>query len=310
MNGIDLREVNHQGSVTVAYRPPYVVHKWRRLLLRVKHARYSALWRRGGFPHQDGTSPPASSPPDVIAAELQRRFGLRIEPITVDVEGYHRFLREGRFEELGQRKVSFVQKTLEYYAPLSLLGITADTILVDVASATSYYPHVIRQMYGCRVYRQDLIYSRGVHADSIGGDATDMPLADDCVDIITMHNSLDNFEGRADERLLPECERVLVPGGLLCIVPLFVDEVTVNRCDPFRTGPNAPWDETAVRVWEPDSGYDFGRSYGYDDFEHRILANMGGLELIVYHVTNCAEVDPKVNVHFIAIFRKPRGRPE
>jgi hypothetical protein len=60
-----------------------------------------------------------------------------------------------------------------------------------------------------------------------------MPVADGFADKLVLHNSFEHFEGTANTDLVTEAWRVLKPGGVVCIVPLFVSDRYVIMSDPL-----------------------------------------------------------------------------
>lgn len=44
-------------------------------------------------------------------------------------------------------------------------------IYIDIANASCPTPEIYHKLYGCKVYRQDLVFPEGIHGNAIGGDA-------------------------------------------------------------------------------------------------------------------------------------------
>jgi len=58
---------------------------------------------------------------------------------------------------------------------------------------------------------------------------------------MSLHNSLEHFEGRSDIKFFKEAQRLLRPGGKLLVVPLFIG-------DTYSTVNDAGWvDEAGVK---------------------------------------------------------------
>ena len=84
---------------------------------------------------------------------------------------------------------------------------------IDIANADGPTPEILTRLRGVRAYRQDLIYPEGIHGDRIGGDAGAMPVADGFADAMSLHCSLEHFEGDAD-RLMVGLLRDLYQGNV------------------------------------------------------------------------------------------------
>jgi hypothetical protein len=123
-------------------------------------------------------------------------------------------------------------KTLQHYLSLNGRTLTADSTTLDVASCHSPLPQIVHRLYGAKAYRQDQIYPSGLKDDMIGGDATNIPLPNNALDLITLHCSWEHFENDADILFIREAFRLLKPGGTLWIGPLYMDVQDVVVTSP------------------------------------------------------------------------------
>lgn len=131
------------------------------------------------------------------------------------------------------------EKILEYYLTLRALSLEAKSTYLDVASGLSLFPNFVAERIGATVYRQDWFYPRGIEIvefpriirrlfnrtlvpiSCMGCDVRDFPLGDSTVDHITLHCSLEHFEGDADRLFISEAFRVLNPRGRILIIPFY-----------------------------------------------------------------------------------------
>jgi SAM-dependent methyltransferase len=204
------------------------------------------------------------------------------------------------------------KKLLEYYVSLELLDIRKDEVVIDVASEWSIFPDVLRALTGATIYQQDLIYPPGIHGHHIGGNAAHMPIPAGFADKLVLHNAFEHFEGNADTEFIKEAWRVLRPGGLLCILPLYLAEKYHILTDPLVRRPGIVWDEGAQIIERPWWHNRFGRFYDTKAFEQRILtaAEDVGFDATIYHITNIREVLSQSDMHFALIMKKPAQREE
>lgn len=155
------------------------------------------------------------------------KAGIKINDLTVDVEDYRDWVARAAYppqcytDESYGRHV-FSQKTFEHYIACKLLNLKKGDVYIDIASALSPLPDLLPNMYNCIAYRQDLIYPSGINGNVIGGDAAHMPLPAGFADSMALHCSFEHFENKSDIEFMKEANRVLKPGGKLCIVPLYM----------------------------------------------------------------------------------------
>lgn len=124
------------------------------------------------------------------------------------------------------------EKAFEHYLAMHLLKPGADDVFIDIASEGSPLPEIATRLYECRSYAQDIMYDEGIHENRIGGDASRMPVPTGFVTKATLTCSLEHFEGDSDTRLFLELQRVLRPGGLVVVIPLYVFREAAVQTDP------------------------------------------------------------------------------
>lgn len=252
--------------------------------------------------------PPLTS--ERIVANL-RGLGLEMRPYRIDVPAFHAHLASVRYpkwyaagsiDEGGNRE----EKLLEYFVSLDLLEPRREDVIIDVASEWSIFPEVVRKLTGATVYQQDLIYPPGVHGYRIGGSAAHLPIPDEFADMLVLHNAFEHFEGTADSDFIREAWRVLRPGGVLCILPLFMSERFSVMSDPLMDRRGVTWDAGAEVVEIPWWHNRFGRLYDAEALQSRVLAPGAAFDQLVYQVVNPYEVHPSVCMHFILVLYKPK----
>lgn len=190
------------------------------------------------------------------------------------------------------------QKRLEYYISSEWLRLNRRDVFIDIAAQDCPFAFYVRKKYGCRVYRQDLYYLKpGIHGTDIGGDATQLPLPNESVTKIALHNSFEHFEGDNDSRFIHEAERVLAPGGRICIVPLFFSE---NYFEETEAG----WtDEQGVKhLW--GVGARFARHYDLAQFKQRVVDHAPGFGITVYRVEDVGNISKNAYLEYFTILEK------
>jgi SAM-dependent methyltransferase len=187
-----------------------------------------------------------------------------------------------------------------------LLDPSENDVYVDIASEGSPVPEIYSNLFGTKVYRQDLAYPDGINENLIGGDAANMPVPDGFATKMALHCSLEHFEGTSDIGFIKEVSRVLSPGGSVCIVPLYLAKNYSIQTDPAVSVPSqVPFEEDAVLHCAFGWGNRHGRFYDPSHFISRIYQNLNGMTLSIYRIRNAQQVDPSCYVQFAALIQKP-----
>lgn len=236
-------------------------------------------------------------------------LGIEVRPHRIDVDRFWRWIETCGYRQLpyfdGGNRRHATEKWLEHFVSLELTSPQSGERLVDIASAASPFPEVVREHHGLEAFRQDIAYPNGVSGDQIGGNAASMPVEDGFADIMTLHCSFEHFEGDSDSRFIREAGRVLRPGGRLCILPFYTHRWYSIQSDP------AAWRSHQVR-FEPEAlvclardwGEPHGRSYDPDRFMSRIVPYLGDLQLVVYAIENYPEVHPESYLKFALLLTR------
>ena len=192
---------------------------------------------------------------------------------------------------------AFSQKNLQHYLSLELLQINASNVLMDVASSISVFPDIAKKYSGIkRVWRQDMEYPKGIHGDKIGSFASAIPLDDCSVDAITLHCSLEHFEGEEDVRFFREGLRLLKPGGRICIIPLYVaNELSIITspsvwADKYKAYAECPQFDRRAKIFIRESTTNKQRQiklYDVRTLQNDLLEQMGDLfNISIYYFLN------------------------
>lgn len=199
-------------------------------------------------------------------------------------------------------------KHLDHYLGAKFLDLNEGDVYIDIASSlSSPAPDIYAHLHGCEMYRQDLLFPEGINGNVIGGDASDLPLADGFATKLGLHSSFEHFEQQSDIGFVREASRVLKPGGRMVIVPLFLSSWYLVKTDP------SVWPEEGM-LFEADSpvvkskeGWKnrFGRFYDAAHLASRVGAALQDLRLTIYVMQNETELIPNCDRKFVAVFEKP-----
>lgn len=200
-----------------------------------------------------------------------------------------------------------LKKIREHFMAAQLLKLNPEDVYLDIASQYSPAPFVYERLYGCQVFRQDLEYPPGKNRRVIGGSAGKMTLPDNSITKAAMHCSLEHFEGNEDIALFKEVFRVLSPGGILAIVPLYLSDVYSIFTQPslFAYLPGSEWPQfdRDAQLYEIDGGNRYERYFSGEQFIDR-LVGATPMKCTVYSFDSEPSYHPG-QMRLAAVFEKP-----
>jgi hypothetical protein len=245
---------------------------------------------------------------DDITPDLARR-GVDVVSHRTDVDGFWRYVEEVGYREMpywqGGKMRAGTEKWLEHYVSIELMKPRQGQVFIDIASCYSPFPDILRERWECRTYRQDWLYPAGIEGDRIGSDAAALPVPDGFADGLTLHCSFEHFEGDRDFMFLREAERVLRPGGQLCILPIYTNRTYSIQTDLAAWHLRRPsFEHDALICTAEGWGEVHGRFYDPEHFAERILGNLGQMTLRMHKVENYLDVAPDCYLRFAAMFTK------
>jgi len=293
--------------------PPYLVRKYRGARRLVKRALTALLWRsrfaRLRDPKVASAVPHDPQVQGTIREELIRN-GFDVRNWQIDPAEYREYLKRAGYHAFsdyyaGGVSPNFTEKSLEHFLATKLLNLTQDDVYIDIANDNSPTPEIYRELYGCRTYRQDLWFPEGIHGNTIGGDASHLPVEDGFATKLALHCSLEHFEGDSDSAFMREAGRVLRAGGRLCTIPLYLFDRYATQTDPMvlpREG--IPFESDAVLYGVRNWGNRHGRFYDVPHLITRVRNNLDWARLTIYFIENEKEVDPSCYVKFAALIEK------
>lgn len=192
------------------------------------------------------------------------------------------------------------QKLLEYFISYKFLEFGPSDTYIDIAAQDCPFAFFVHEKVGCKTYRQDLYYmKKGIHGSDIGGDASNLPLKDETVTKISLHNSFEHFEGESDIGFIKESQRVLAMGGKMIINPVFFEDV-------YRVETNAGWVDEAGEHHLWGKGARFGRFYDVEQFMERVIKNAPLFNIQFYFIENILELGPGGYGHSFVVFEKTK----
>jgi SAM-dependent methyltransferase len=237
-----------------------------------------------------------------------RNFGIKVYDYEIDVDDYRQYFAAARYLEDFPNYYPFnlPEKSLEHYLAAKLLQLREQDIYIDIASQNSPVPEIYHRLFGAVTYRQDIAYPLGLNGDMIGGDAAHISVPDEFASKMALHCSFEHFEGDSDIGFIREILRILKPGGIVCVVPLYLFEEYAIQIDPVVTLPDGViFEEDAVIYCLQGWNNRHGRFYDPEHLVSRICNNLDRLEIEVYRIKNFKQVDESCYGRFAMSIKKP-----
>ncbi len=247
---------------------------------------------------------------DAMSREFEQ-MGVPVLPFRIDSQGYQQWIREAGYPADyyggGQDpEQNFTEKTLEHYVSTAFFELDSTSVFVDMAACTSPFSDILRRKTGATTYQQDLIYPRGVHGQKIGGWAHELDLPDQSVDAVTLHCSLEHFEGNSDSLFFQELERVLKLGGKAVILPFYLAHTYTIHIDPGYNllKCHRPKLDPRAKLRYCNWYQYFSRHYDPMALKQRILEKAPHLPLTLFRVENFREVYADSYLRWVGVFER------
>ena len=231
--------------------------------------------------------------------------GILMEKKSVPLDDFLEFVREVDYQRRYPQYLSFYRhairkKVFEQFLTLQTLVLSPNDVFMDVASEISPFAEIVKRMTGCSAFVQDLSFEPGVQGNRIGSPASSIPLENETITAMSVHCSLEHFEGNEDIGFVQEAARLLVPGGKLLIVPLYIWSEPLNCFDPYLARKNGvPLEEGSVKLPLWNYGNRFMRYYSLETLRTRVLEVAAPFfESRIIFVENYDDIDPLGYVAF------------
>ncbi len=242
-----------------------------------------------------------------------KQQGLEITNLHLGVIGFETFNERFPFPpdyHGGPEGGVWTEKLLEHFIAHELCGLAEfepGDRYIDVAGSASPWASMLRE-HGIEAYSVDLAYVEQFSALDyyLQADATDMPFEDASVRACSLQCAYEMFNGDDDRLFLDECSRVLRPGGVAVIVPLYMHTRHCGYASPEYFGKGyADPGATEFINWHAMC-VPFSRKYSAGLLRERILepARQTGLAPTLYRLANKSEFGSEVYCHFILVLKK------
>lgn len=276
---------------------------------RSDKAKFDSFYSKLRKPKKIGWANYAPGSEDLIVNRLQI-MGLGVYDFEIDVADYQHYFVTARY--LGDfpnyYPFNLPEKSLEHYLAAKLLNLNEKDIYIDIASENSPVPEIYHRLFGSTTYRQDITYPPGLSGDMIGGDAANMPVPPEFATKIALHCSFEHFEGDSDIEFVRETSRILISGGRVCIVPLYILEEYAIQTDPLvECADGIRFEDDAIVYCARGWGNRHGRFYDPEHLVTRVCNSLADdMELRFYRFVNFQDVHESCYARFAIIIEKTK----
>jgi hypothetical protein len=228
--------------------------------------------------------------------------GMTFESMHCEAARYRRFVADAGY---ASRYPTYypgnqVEKSFEHWLSLEVLDLRPTEVFIDLASENSPLPEIAWRLRGARSFSQDIQYAPGIVGSRIGSDACAMPVPDGFAAKAALTCSLEHFEGDADVRLFWELARVLRRGGMVCVVPFYIYDISATQTDPqVSLCADVPFDDGTTLFCAAGWGNRHARFYSPAAFMQRIAIPMAELFTFRFiRIVNADAIDPSIYGRF------------
>lgn len=231
-------------------------------------------------------------------------LGVDVREESITCEELSWFLDRTRYPYYYYGKSRRVRYAMWHMVGLQLCALTADDVALDSGAGPGIWGRIVRKEFGCGVFDVDRRYRSGIHGTRIGCDADTVPLPDRSLTRVVSFCSFNCFDNTGDIGMLREASRLLTDGGRLVIIPLCIADAHVNLYDPLIREHAEGFDRGAAGVAWHGWGNNFGRWYDKSAFKTRILENIPGFRLTLWHIRHPEVQSAETNEFYAAEFVK------
>lgn len=235
----------------------------------------------------------------------------KINPVVdfkVDKKKYENFLKEINYKKKYPTyyNFNFYEKTLEHFVAFILLNLKKGDKFIDIAAEKSPHSQEFSRLTGCIGYKQDIMFRPGIHGTKIGGNAAELPVADNFFQGALAACSIEHFEKNSDIKFMKEMSRVLSRGGKVVIIPLYLHKKPFCATDPRCSIPGEVEFDPGIDVHcIKEFQNRHGRFYSPGTLLERLIdPNLSRMNFTVYYIKNFKEIDTSVYCRFVLVGEK------
>lgn len=204
------------------------------------------------------------------------------------------------------------EKRVEHFLAYTLCGLdksTGQDTYVDVAAGSSPWVHMLRE-HKRTAYAIDLHINPAFEdLDSyLEMDATATKLASNSINAMSLQCAYEMLAGDSDVRFVEECRRLLRPGGVVVISPLYMHTHHCGYASPEYWGRGYADPDGVEYIRRGIRGIQFSRKYSASSLKTRLLDYIEeqGMCYELYRLMDQSKLGSNVYCHFVLVISKPQ----
>lgn len=246
--------------------------------------------------------------PNCIISEYNdlKKMGVSTQKFDIDRNEYIKYIVTAKYKERYSEyyKSNFYEKTLEHFLCYNFTDIKKGDNFIDIASEHSPVADIFQRLTDCNAYSQDIMYKPGIHDNKIGSDASDIPVSDNFFNAAVATCSIEHFENDSDIKFMKEMGRILVKGGKIVIVPLYLYPKESCQTDPVYSYKDVKFDKGHDIYCAENWGNRHSRHYSPISLYERLIKPNKNINFKIYLIDNPQDIDRSIYCRFILIGTK------
>jgi hypothetical protein len=236
--------------------------------------------------------------------------GIKVKYFRVIKQEYREYLGKVNYKKRYPRYYpgNFHEKTLEHFIAFKLLksNLAKGRKFIDIGAESSPHSKIFSQLTGCKGYRQDICYPKGVWWRKIGSDASSIPVMDNFFYSALAACSIEHFENDSDILFMKEITRILSIGGKIVVIPLYLNEKAYCATDPKFSVPGDVVFDPGIDIHCIDGWRNrHGRFYSPQTLVERLIASNNQLmDFFVCYIENFKEIHDSTYCRFALVGEK------
>ena len=247
--------------------------------------------------------------PNHFTIHRLKQLGFNVEEYQINLDDFQSFFREARYKEEYPffYPNNLPEKALEHYLAAKLLNLNSSDVYLNLLTGGSPAPQIYSNLLGVKPLIHEIgktpYYS--MEENRLEGPLVSLPLPNDSVNKLALYCEFEHLQSNEDIQFIKEISRILKPGGLACIIPLYLSNNYGILTDPEVSIREGTVFEDGVMVYcKRNWNNSFGRYYDPENLYIRILNNNDNLNLKIFHISNAKEVDSSCYVEYAMLLEK------
>lgn len=176
------------------------------------------------------------------------------------------------------KNIAPYSRLLRYYLSTITLNLTKNDRLLDIGSGDNIYYSIMKNYVGA-CFANDFNLDTDQNSEySLEGNIFELPLPEGNFSKIVLGHSFEHFRYDQDIQLLSLFKKLLSPGGICCIEPIFIGQ---KYLEVFGHQSKEHYDKSSQKVVTKSSGFPgsrkknmgFARIYSPESLFQRIIKN-------------------------------------